>query len=82
MKPKADRCVIPSKSSARRAIYKPDPWRTRPAHSKPPQAYPAEKARQGKIVLKTKWSRVVFLTGLFGSFLLLAVLAIVLGIVG
>jgi hypothetical protein len=55
---------------------------TRPAYSVPPQAYPAEKAGQGEIILKTKWSRIVFLTGLFGSFLLLAVLAIVLGIVG
>jgi len=55
---------------------------TRPAQSMPPQAYPAEKARQGEIILKSKWSRVVFLTGLFGGFVLLAVLAIVLGIVG
>ncbi len=55
---------------------------SRPAQSMPPQAYPAEKARQGEIILKTKWSRWVFLTGLFGGFVLLAVLAVLLRIFG
>lgn len=55
---------------------------TRPSESVVPDAYPAEKARQGEIILKTKWSRIVFLTGLFGGFVLLAVLAILLGILG
>jgi hypothetical protein len=48
----------------------------------PPQSYPAEKARQGEIVLKTRRSRVIFLAGLFGGLVVLAVLAIYLGIVG
>ncbi len=48
----------------------------------PPEAYSAEKARQGEIILKTKWSRIVFLTGLFGGFVVLAILAIFLGILG
>jgi len=43
----------------------------------PPQPYPAEKARQGEIVLKTRRSRAIFLTGL----VVLAVLAIYLAIV-
>lgn len=48
----------------------------------PPQSYPAEKARQGEIVLKTRQSRVIFLAGLIGGLVVLAVLAIYLGIVG
>jgi hypothetical protein len=47
----------------------------------PPQSYPAEKARQGEIVLKTRRSRAIFLTGLVGGLVVLAVLAIYLAIV-
>jgi hypothetical protein len=47
----------------------------------PPQSYPAEKARQGEIILKTKRSRVIFLVGLFGGLVVLAVLVIYLGII-
>jgi len=47
----------------------------------PPQAYPAEKARQGEIVLKTRQSRTIFLTGLFGGLVIVALLAIFLVIV-
>ena len=46
--------------------------------STPPQAYPAEKARQGEIILKTKLSRIVFLAGLFGGLVLLAAVIVYL----
>ena len=36
----------------------------RPPLEQPPQAYPAEKARQGRIVLRKTWQRVVFFGGL------------------
>ncbi|MGH6736571.1 MAG: peptide ABC transporter permease [Methyloceanibacter sp.] len=32
-----------------------------------PQDCPAEKARQGEIILKTKLARAIFFTGLFGG---------------
>jgi hypothetical protein len=38
------------------------------------QGYPAEKARQGRIVLRTRGQRLVFIAGLVG-FVLLALLA-------
>jgi hypothetical protein len=31
-----------------------------------PRAYPAEKARQGEIILKQSWQRAVFIAGLVG----------------
>lgn len=37
------------------------------------QAYPAEKARQGEIILKRRWQRIVFISGLVG-FILLALI--------
>ena len=46
------------------------------------EPYPAEKARQGEIVLKTKLARIVFFTGLFGGFVLLTILAIYLAFAG
>ena len=48
----------------------------------PPEPYPAEKARQGEIILKTKWARAIFFTGLFGGIVLIAAVAIYLGIFG
>lgn len=42
-------------------------------HSSGPRTYPAEKARQGEIILKRPWQRVVFIAGLVG-FLVLALL--------
>jgi len=39
--------------------------------------YPAEKARQGEIILRRRWQRVVFIAGLVG----IAVLALVLALV-
>jgi hypothetical protein len=39
----------------------------------PPKEYPAEKARQGAIILRHKWSRIIF----FGA-LALIVLAVLL----
>ena len=38
------------------------------------QAYPAEKARQGEIILKTRLQRVIFIGGLAGM-LLVGILA-------
>jgi hypothetical protein len=39
-----------------------------------PQAYPAEKARQGEIILKTRLQRAIFIGGLAGM-LLVGILA-------
>ena len=44
------------------------------------EPYPAQKARQGEIILKTKLSRIIFFTGLFGGFVLLAAIALFFGI--
>jgi hypothetical protein len=49
---------------------------------RPPKSYPAEKARQGEIILKSTWARVVFMTGLFGGLVVAAILAIYLAILG
>jgi hypothetical protein len=45
-----------------------------------PEAYPAEKARQGVIILNTRLRRIIFLTGLFGGLVLLVLLGILLSI--
>jgi hypothetical protein len=45
------------------------------------EPYPAEKARQGEIILKTKRARIIFFGSLFGGFAVLAILAIVLAII-
>lgn len=37
-----------------------------------PKPYPAEKARQGEIVLRRPWQRIVFIAGLVGAVLLAA----------
>ena len=42
-----------------------------------PPPYPAEKARGGEVVLRTRWQRVVFIAGLGGVFVLLLVLMVV-----
>jgi hypothetical protein len=47
----------------------------------PPQSYPAEKARQGEIILKTRGAQAIFLTGLFGGPVVLVLLVIYLGII-
>jgi hypothetical protein len=39
-------------------------------------AYPAEKARQGEIILRTPLRRIIFLAGLVGSVVIAALLAI------
>jgi len=54
---------------------------TAPSPERRQEPYPAEKARQGEIILKTQGSRIIFLTGLFGGLALLAVVALYLGIV-
>ncbi len=41
----------------------------------PPKEYPAEKARGGEIVLKTKLQRAVFIAGLAGAVLLAVLIA-------
>ena len=43
----------------------------RPDHfTYPPNGYPADKARQGEIVLRKPWMRAVFIGGLVGAFAL------------
>ncbi len=42
------------------------------------QSYPAEKARQGEIILKTRTQRIVFIAGL-GGMLLVGLLATLMG---
>jgi hypothetical protein len=39
-------------------------------HSDGPRTYPGEKARQGEIILRKPWMRVVFIAGLVGCVLL------------
>lgn len=43
--------------------------------------YPAQKARGGEIILRTRWSRIIFFTGLFGGLALIAGVALYLAIV-
>jgi hypothetical protein len=40
----------------------------------PPKEYPAEKARQGVIILRHRWSRLIF----FGALSLIVVIALLL----
>jgi hypothetical protein len=47
-----------------------------PAHQTP-EPYPAEKARGGRIVLKTPLQRGVFIAGLVGAVILVLVLALI-----
>jgi hypothetical protein len=42
----------------------------RPDHFTYPHGYPAEKARQGEIILKKPWMRAVFIGGLAAAFAL------------
>ena len=51
-----------------------EPERPPPADA-PPRAYPAEKARQGQIVLRRTWQRAVF----FGGLALAVIVALVWG---
>ena len=39
-----------------------------------PSAYSADKARGGVIILRRTWQKAVFMTGLFGGVVLLAIL--------
>jgi hypothetical protein len=41
-----------------------------------PAPYPAEKARGGEIILRTRFRRIVFLGGLVGAFVLVLLLLI------
>lgn len=43
-----------------------------------PSPYPAEKARQGTIVLRKPWQRAVFFAGLFGGIVLVLALGLLL----
>ena len=43
-----------------------------------PQDYPAEKARQGEIILRTRTQRVIFIAGLAGM-LIVGLIATILG---
>lgn len=40
------------------------------AHHKSEQAYPADKARGGEVILRKRWQRVVFILGLAGAVVL------------
>jgi len=48
----------------------PKPGRPDADDNGPQGAYPADKARQGDIVLRKKWQRIVFIAGLVGMALL------------
>jgi hypothetical protein len=50
------------------------PVREGPPQPPPPRKYPAEKARGGKIILRRRWQRVVFIAGLAGAALLALIL--------
>ncbi|HVX35086.1 MAG TPA: peptide ABC transporter permease [Hyphomicrobium sp.] len=47
-----------------------------PPRTSPPQNYPADKARGGEIILRTRTQRAIFIAGLAGAILLGAVLEI------
>lgn len=51
---------------------------TEPDRHDGPDVYPAEKARQGRIVLHTRQRRLIFLGGLAGFVLLVLVLPLLL----
>jgi hypothetical protein len=40
-----------------------------------PRTYPAEKARQGEIILRSRASRIIFIAGLAGAIILAAALS-------
>ena len=48
-------------------------------HSDGPRTYPGECARQGEIILRKPWMRVVFMAGLVGCVLLVLVIRIIAG---
>ncbi|MBY0224797.1 MAG: peptide ABC transporter permease [Hyphomicrobium sp.] len=50
------------------------PVREGPPQPAPPKKYPAEKARQGQIILRTRTQRMIFVGGLVGAVLLALVL--------
>jgi hypothetical protein len=53
------------------------PVREGPAQpAPPPKTYPADKARGGEIILRTRARRIVFISGLAGAVVLAAVLAL------
>lgn len=56
--------------------------RIRKTQRMPPKSYPAEKARQGEVVLRSTWARAAFMTGLFGGFVIAIVLAIYFATLG
>jgi hypothetical protein len=55
------------------------PWRERSHKGESPEAYPTEKARQGQIVLRKRWQRLVFIGGLALCVLLVIVLRLIAG---
>jgi hypothetical protein len=42
----------------------------------PKRPYPAEKARQGEIILKARWQRVLFIAALVGTLVLVLILSL------
>jgi hypothetical protein len=47
-----------------------------PPHAEEPPPYPAEKARGGEIILRTRPQRWIFISGLVGAFLLAVLLSV------
>ena len=50
-----------------------------PERSTGPRTYSGDKARQGEIVLRKPWMRLVFIAGLVGCILLVLIIGIIAG---
>jgi hypothetical protein len=42
----------------------------------PTTPYPADKARQGEIILKSRWQRILFISGLVGALVVALILTL------
>jgi hypothetical protein len=50
--------------------------RTDQPYQTPPRTYSAEKARQGEIILQSRWQRMLFIAGLPGFIVLALILVL------
>jgi hypothetical protein len=50
-----------------------------PGRRDPSRNYPAERARQGRVILRKPWQRIVFIAGLAGCVLLALIVRFVVG---
>lgn len=66
---------IGSRSNQNRHSCDEEPWmvQVRKPLEKRPKVYSAEKVRQGDIILRKPWQRIVFLSGLAAPFVLLLI---------